>query len=282
MARPPRHNVDYFPHYISDGKKMFVIEAKFGNDGYAAWFKILEILAKTDKHYFDCSDEANLMFLAAKCNVSEERLVEIIDSIVKIGELDEEFWNDHKVLWSDRFVESIQDAYRKRGNQCMSRLELSTIYKSLRQHKPPKFHPKGGENPQSKVKYSIVNETKGEDSENRTREGVTKAVIELITQRGIAENDFPVEKLAYKFFDHYESKGWRVNGDPIVKWRSKLNQWISEHIADPTRLLGKNHGKLTKEQEEEIDIAILKHQRNVLDGNDNIEPSEDNRLRRLP
>ena len=42
MARPERRNVDYFPHYLSEGKKMYLIEHKYGNDGYAVWFKVLE------------------------------------------------------------------------------------------------------------------------------------------------------------------------------------------------------------------------------------------------
>ncbi len=69
MARPERKTVDYFPHYISDGKKMFYIQQKYRNDGYATWFKVLESLALTDNHYLDLNTEMDLMFLSAKCMV---------------------------------------------------------------------------------------------------------------------------------------------------------------------------------------------------------------------
>jgi hypothetical protein len=154
MARPQRHNVDYFPHYISDGKKMFIIESKFGNDGYAAWFKILETLAKTDDHWIDLNEESNLMYLAAKCRVSDSLLIEIIESVVKLGELDAEFWYAEKVVWCQKFIESIDDAYRKRGNPCMTKEGLRQHLWSLGRKIGGLSGSKGGENPQSKEENS--------------------------------------------------------------------------------------------------------------------------------
>ena len=51
--RPKKAIVDYFPHFVSHGKTMFTIEMKYGNDGYAFWFKLLEILGSTENHYID-------------------------------------------------------------------------------------------------------------------------------------------------------------------------------------------------------------------------------------
>lgn len=243
MARPKRNNVDYFPHYISDGKKMFVIEAKYGNDGYAVWFKILETLAKTDNHFINCNDESNLMFLAARCRVTEDRLIEIINSIVKLGEIDDILWNQCKVIWSDKFIDSIQDAYTRRSNQCITKMEFLTMLRGLGIQYPDingvnvgVNAPKDYINTQSIVEYSIVNNTKGEYE--RTREGIKECLRALVCERGISELDFPIDLLGDKFFDHYESKGWRVGGDAIVKWQPKLSMWINEHFKDPTRLLG--------------------------------------------
>ena len=43
MSRPRKNIVDYFPHIARSGKTVFILEQEFGNDGYAALFKILEI-----------------------------------------------------------------------------------------------------------------------------------------------------------------------------------------------------------------------------------------------
>jgi hypothetical protein len=51
MAREQRRDVDYFPHECNHGRKMHIIESKYGNNGYAAWFKLLEELGKANNHY---------------------------------------------------------------------------------------------------------------------------------------------------------------------------------------------------------------------------------------
>lgn len=123
MARPEKLNVDYFPHYIASGKKMSFITKKFGNDGYATWFILLEVLAEANHHYLDLRDEVQVMFLSDRCNVSEELLIEIIDTIVKFGEFDSEMWK-HKIIWSSKFNESVEDAWKRRNTPLMSKEEI--------------------------------------------------------------------------------------------------------------------------------------------------------------
>ena len=85
MARPERNTVDYFPHMCGNGKKMFFIETKYGNDGYATWYKILEKLATTDYHFLNLNKEEEILFLSATCKISESKLLEIINDLSKIG-----------------------------------------------------------------------------------------------------------------------------------------------------------------------------------------------------
>lgn len=255
MARPQRHNVDYFPHYISDGKKMFVIEAKFGNDGYAVWFKILETLAKTDNHFINCNDESNLMFLAARCRITEERLVEIIGAIVKLGELDGILWNQCRIIWSDKFIESVQDAYSKRSNNCITKTQLLTMLKGLGVQYPDLNEVNSPVNqvnypvkPQSKVEYSIVENTKEKESKTPTLEEVKDCIALTLFQKGISKNGFPIDQLAEKFWNNYETKGWQINGQMMVKWKPKVVDWINDHFKDPTRLLGAT-GKIETDED---------------------------------
>ena len=48
MARPKRTTVDYYPHYVKCGRTIYILEARFGNDGYAFWFKVLEVLGENE------------------------------------------------------------------------------------------------------------------------------------------------------------------------------------------------------------------------------------------
>lgn len=120
MARQERNDVDYFPHLRSSGKCMYYLDTNYGNDGYSVWFRTLERLCK-DYHYLDLNDESELMYIASKCKVNEDRYIEIIEVLVKFGEFDHFLWHEHKILWNEKFIESIKDAYRKRSNECINR-----------------------------------------------------------------------------------------------------------------------------------------------------------------
>jgi len=153
MARPERKTVDYFPHSIGDGKKMFFIEQKYGNDGYATWFKILESLASTDDHFLNLSNQIDVLFLSAKCRVDKDVLLSILDDLSMLGEIDDFLWKN-SIVYSHKFIESIQDAYARRTNKCMDYESFCIHYDSLCTTVTRLEYDKSNINPQSKVKKS--------------------------------------------------------------------------------------------------------------------------------
>mgnify|MGYP003677132742 CR=1 FL=1 len=169
MARPQRNNVDYFPFICEDGNKMFYLEETYGNDGFASFLKILRELAKADFHYLDLSKPATKMFLSAKCKVSKEVLEAIIKDLVELEKFDSELWNENSIIWCQDFIDSIQDAYSKRSNNCIDRNSLLLLLQSKGIRKPLKSTPKQSKptlkdpvNPQSIVEYSKLNKSKEE------------------------------------------------------------------------------------------------------------------------
>lgn len=160
MARPLRHTVDYFPHYIGDGKKVYIIDKKYGNDGYAVWFKLLEALAKTDDHWLDLQNSTNMLYQPSRCNVSKETMEAIITDLVTLGEFDAELWEKERVLWSDKFTSSIRDAYTKRLNNCPDREVIIELLKGLGRWKPSKRKSEEAVKPQTKLKENKPKETK--------------------------------------------------------------------------------------------------------------------------
>jgi hypothetical protein len=138
---------------------MFLIEQKYGNDGYATWFKLLESLASTDNHFLDLSRPMDLMYMAAKCRVQDEVLKSILDDLSSIGEIDSELWRIG-VVWSTKFVESIEDAYRKRNNKIQTYEDLRRSLEGNGRLKGAGNPEKGAGSTQSKVKESKVKESK--------------------------------------------------------------------------------------------------------------------------
>jgi len=113
MARPTKRTADYFPHFAHHGKTMFIIEERFGNDGYAFWFKLLELLCSTEGHCYDCDSVENWAFLTSKTHVSEVSATEILDTLAKLGAIDSKLWAENKV-WSQNLVDNLVPLYSKR------------------------------------------------------------------------------------------------------------------------------------------------------------------------
>jgi hypothetical protein len=116
MARPQKQTVDYFPHYTgaSGGKTLFILQNKFGNDGYAFWFKLLEVLGATEGHFFDYGKSAEWQFLLAKTGVSDgNKVLDILQTLANVEAIDPDLYQQ-KVIWSQHFVDNLTEVYRNR------------------------------------------------------------------------------------------------------------------------------------------------------------------------
>lgn len=136
MARPECNTATHFPHFAKHGKGMFYIRNKYRNDGYSVWFSLLEKLSKTDYHFLDLSDEVELDLMAAEFYVTTELFLSIINDLVKIRELDEELWQNKRIIWNQKFIDNIQYAYEKRINKPITREELILLLSSKGENKP--------------------------------------------------------------------------------------------------------------------------------------------------
>jgi len=125
---------------------------------------------------------------------------------------------------------------------------------------------KGGR-PKTQKTQSVISEPKKPDSVNvsvnvndnvnanvngsviktPTREEVEKEICNNLFTRGIASVSFPVEDLAQRFHDNYESKGWEINGQRIYKWQPKLNQWIADELKNKSASLETQEEKEARE-----------------------------------
>lgn len=154
---------------------MFILESKFGNDGYAFWFKLLELLATTDGHVYDCRNSSHWQFLLAKTNQDDESASGILELLADLEAIDKELWQS-KVVWCQNFVDNISDVYKNRKTKAPSRPSVNSFYdQELKQAEVSTDRNQSerelsvqptNENPQSKVKETKVNKTKEERKES--------------------------------------------------------------------------------------------------------------------
>lgn len=155
MPRPTKLTVDYFPHFVADSKTKFMLENRWGNDGYAFWFKLLELLCRSDGHYYNCSSIADWEYLLALTKVNEQTALEIMDKLSEMGKVDNELWSKNKTIWCASLVENLGPVYSKRTVSAPKKPE----YLEFPHRKLPETGVIGVDNPQSKVKESIVDES---------------------------------------------------------------------------------------------------------------------------
>jgi hypothetical protein len=257
MARPQKQTVDYFSHSCTSGKTIFILEQKYGNDGYAFWFKLLEQLGRKEGHFIDLSDEVELLHLTAISRVSAEKIEEILDLLVKVEAIDKPLWVDHKVIWCEKFVDGLSDLYARRKVEKPNRMQILSIkgvYDNINSPEIDISQQNDSINPNSIVKDSIVKDSiEEEGAKAPARKVFIKPTVEELIDRFVFKNldYFSAQAQAQKFFTYYESVGWRVGGKAKMKdWKSAVDGWVLR-INDFTKnnSYGKNqqrnseHGK---------------------------------------
>jgi hypothetical protein len=74
----------YFPHIIFTDKKSMtlqILEDTYGDSGYAAWFRLLELLALQENNYLDLSDPQNVALLISHLKMDKKKVTEILATI---------------------------------------------------------------------------------------------------------------------------------------------------------------------------------------------------------
>ena len=116
MARPTKTSVDYFPHMTHSGKTIAILEARWGNDGYAFWFKLLELLGDSSDFSFNCSRSADWEYLLSKTRVTEPVARAILDKLAEVEAIDAACWQQN-IVWSDNFCRNLEPVFEKRKGQ---------------------------------------------------------------------------------------------------------------------------------------------------------------------
>ena len=94
MARPFKTTVEYFPHYVNEGKVKKLIENKYGIEGYACYYKLQEQLADSKSHYIDLRDDLSYEYFIGEINMDGEIINNVIDYLVKLKYFDGELWEE--------------------------------------------------------------------------------------------------------------------------------------------------------------------------------------------
>lgn len=124
MARPRKEGMDYFPHDTDavNDTKIEALRMLYGNDGYAFYFILLELIYKQPNFELDVSDAETLQILAKKVEVSPEKFSNMMQTAIKRECFDPIAYQERSVLTSEgvkkrsKVVTDKRDKMRKKSN----------------------------------------------------------------------------------------------------------------------------------------------------------------------
>lgn len=114
MPKQAKFTVEYFSHDCGYRMTVFTLEQKYGNDGYALWFKLLETLGSARGHYLDFNKDVTLNFLASKAHIEKDMCLNILNDLSDLDAIDKELWGNYKVIWCQNFVDRLSKVYSDR------------------------------------------------------------------------------------------------------------------------------------------------------------------------
>lgn len=201
MARPSKATVEYFPLVCQFGDSIQAVENLYGNDGFVVWVKLLQKLGRSDNHYIDVRTNTAWKLFYSIFKIEEHVVLNILDTLAELECIDPELW-EHKIIYSQNFVDGISDAYRKRK---MEPITYKAIFELARVSggRNPQYdvvssgrNPvSGAGNPQSKLKETKVKESKVKvvvdiQSENKNRSAKAPAAhqrTEIVSGNDLSE-----------------------------------------------------------------------------------------------
>lgn len=114
MGQPQKITADWFPFYVRDGRTLFALQQKYGLAGIGFFTQVFRLLGQTPGHYYTLADEYDRQRFLQFCGTSESECRAMLTEMAKTGKIDRALWDDHEIIWSDEYVESLHELYRKR------------------------------------------------------------------------------------------------------------------------------------------------------------------------
>lgn len=129
MGRQPEEGLKYFKHFVDGSFKptLFTIEEKFQNDGYAVWFKLLEMLGETSTLSLDFNNRSTWSYFLARVHLSnaEERATSILNMLAECHAIDSELWAE-KIVWVENLANNSSGVFQKRGSIIPGKPQICT------------------------------------------------------------------------------------------------------------------------------------------------------------
>ena len=165
MARPKKHNVDYFTHDVQmrNDIKIKALRRKYKHLGYSIYNITLELLG--DAEYFEIKwDDKSIELLTPEYDCDKDELRDVIQYCIELDLLQ----ITHEYLHCKNFTERLEGTVlSRRKDYCSKNSQINKLSEVNVYNNPIEDDVIVGINAQSKVKESKLNESKVKDSKEK-------------------------------------------------------------------------------------------------------------------
>ena len=205
---------DFFPHVIKTGKTISVLEDLYGNDGYAFWFKLLELLGSSDNFMYDCKVDKEYKFLMLTTKTNDEKCKNIINTLCELEAINKEKWENENIIFVENLVKNMTkftknqkvDEKTNLVNKADNKINYAEFVK-LTEKEYLRLFEKYGD---AKVKrmIEILDNYKGQSKKNQTKyDSDYRAILNWVVER--VEKEFisktpATNKSKYKDLSFYD------------------------------------------------------------------------------
>ena len=189
-----RHDADYFPFYVKEGKTLFFLKKKFGLEGIGFFTELMRLLTRTPFHFITIKEnEIDEIYFWESIGTNKERGNEIMNMLVFTEKIDKILWNDYRTVYCKDLVDSLQTLYTRRKANVIT---IESIIESIKNEAPI---------------MSLV-----DNYENESGIVLSDEQKIAIMEKFYFKNFPSAEKELKRFVEFYENRNWEdKNGKKI-------------------------------------------------------------------
>jgi len=236
MARPESKTVLYFPFYVKDGDTLFLLENKYGCEGLGFFTGVMRFLSQTPDHHYCIKDEVKKMRFFATIKIDESKGIDMLNMMAVTGKINRVLWDGNRVIVSEDFLHSINDAYKKRVNDIITIDEIFKLYElpeevtKLPEPETTQNNEISDRNPQSILKKTILDKSKQYIEVKEIYHDLCKKlpkVSKISEKRKSAINSLLKEFTLEQITEGIQKAGKSdfLNGDNKANWKASFD-WI--------------------------------------------------------
>ena len=204
MARPTKKGLDYFPHdtHTDQDTALALVEAEFGLEAYAVYFKLLEFIYSQGYAIPWGSDECLLFAKRIGAFGVSSRISEIVKGLVRRSLFDERVLNSFRILTSASIQVRWLEAKRKKVEEIEKNIrlvpdnrtapEVSTPENSVNTTEKEVFAEETGV---FAAKTQVIAETTPQSKvKKRKEDNTTSPIVEVVRPKSDAQSSGEEEK----------------------------------------------------------------------------------------